>query len=61
MNALYAALAVLALMAGAYWLGGRDDRAAERLETLQREGAIQDAIQTSNDSPDWRDLLSGRE
>lgn len=50
-------LALLALILGAYWLGGRDDRLREEIKRQNSERTIGDAIRDSDADPAWRERL----
>lgn len=54
------AVAALALGAFIYWQGGKDTRQQNETNRLEREGDISDAINDSDNAPDWRERLRCR-
>jgi hypothetical protein len=55
------AIALLLIAAGIYWLGGRDNRAVDQINTLVREKDISDAIKDNDAAPSWRGKLLQRD
>lgn len=56
MRGVLTAIAALCVVVGLYWVLTRSDHAQDEVIRLEREGAINEAIDNDDDIP-WRDRL----